>query len=251
MARRFTIALLITITVSAGCTSSQGFNRSAISQTLLSTSAPDQGRQLPTSRLSTPFHLAVFFIHRTVTPGASVQPVDWRSADGDALLRWLTPLQDEHILADTFVLIDPTIRGEYIGDIKQAGARYGADAVLLVDGSTAIDRYNNGYASLYPTILGAYLAPGTVSNALVMMSGSLWDVRSEWHAPTETVEASSKAVGPALMIEDTAAAAEAKEVALEAFGKRVAEQLWILSESLPRTRFYSPRVKSHENAKQE
>ncbi len=185
-----------------------------------------------------------------MTPGASIQPVDWRSTDGDALLRWFTPLQDEHVLADTFVLIDPTIRGENIVDIKQAGARYGADAVLLVDGSTAIDRYNNGYASLYPTVLGAYLAPGTVSNALVMLSGSLWDVRSEWHAPTETVEGNSKSVGPALMIEDSTAVVEAKEAALEAFGKRVAEQLWILSESLPRTKFYSPRVQGFENAKQ-
>jgi len=251
MARRFAIILFITLTVSAGCTSSQGFNRSAISETLLSTPASDQQRQLPTSRLSTPFHLAVFFIQRTVTPGAPVQPVDWRSTDGDALLRWLTPLQDEHILADTFVLIDPTIRGEHIENIKQAAVRYGADAVLLVDGSTAIDRYNNGYASLYPTVLGAYLAPGTVSQALVMMSGSLWDVRSDWHAPTETVEGSSKAVGPAFLIEDGTAIVDAKEAALEAFSKRVAEQIWILSESLPRTQFYSPRVKVQENAKQE
>lgn len=251
MAPRFAIVLLITVAVSAGCTSSQGFNRSAISQTLVSTPTAEQEREPPTSRLSTPFHLAVFFIHRTVTPGASVQPVDWRSADGDALLRWLTPLQDEHILADTFVLIDPTIRGEHIEDIKQAGARYGADALLLVDGSTAIDRYNNGYASLYPTVLGAYLAPGTVSNALVMLSGSLWDIRSDWHAPTETVEGNSKAVGPAFLIEDGTAVVDAKEAALEAFGKRVAEQIWILSESLPRTKFYSPRVKGHENAKQE
>ena len=251
MARRFTIVFLITIVVSAGCTSSQGFNRSAISETLLSTPTSDQQRQLPTSRLSTPFHLAVFFIQRTMTPGASVQPVDWRSADGDALLRWLTPLQDEHILADTFVLIDPTIRGEHIEEIKQAAARYGADAVLLVDGSTAIDRYNNGYASLYPTVLGAYLAPGTVSHALVMISGSLWDVRSDWHAPTETVEGNSKAVGPALLVEDSTAIVDAKEAALEAFGKRFAEQIWILSESLPRTQFYSPRVKIQENAKQE
>lgn len=245
------MALLITVAVSAGCTNSQGFNRSAINQTLLSTPTPELERQLPTSRLSAPFHLAVFFIQRTVTPGATVQPVDWRSADGDALLRWLTPLQDEHILADTFVLIDPTIRGDHIADIKQAAGRYGADAVLLVDGSTAIDRYNNGYASLYPTVLGAYLAPGTVSHALVMMSGSLWDVRSDWHAPAETVEGNSKAVGPAFLIEDGTAIADAKEAALEAFGKRFAEQIWILSESLPRTQFYSPSVKTQENAKQE
>ena len=251
MARRFTTAFLITIVVSAGCTSSQGFNRSAMSETLIWTPPSAQEKQLPTSRLSTPFHLAVFFIQRMMTPGASVQPVDWRSSDGDALLRWLTPLQDEHILADTFVLIDPTIRGEHVEEIKQAAARYGADAVLLVDGSTAIDRYNNGYASLYPTVLGAYLAPGTVSHALVMISGSLWDVRSDWHAPTETVEGNSKAVGPALLVEDSTAIVDAKEAALEAFGKRFAEQIWILSESLPRTQFYSPRVKIQENAKQE
>jgi len=40
---------------------------------------------------------------------------------------------------------------------------------VVITGVGAVDRYNNGYATLYPTILGAYLAPGTISDALFMV----------------------------------------------------------------------------------
>jgi hypothetical protein len=121
--------------------------------------------------------------------------------------------------------MDATLRGENIRGIRQAAARHGADMVLIVGGAAAIDRHNNRYAWLYPTVIGAYLAPGTESDALVMVTGSLWAVHSEWHAPIQTVEGVSKLVGSAVLVDDTATLQEAKKHAIQSLCERVADQL--------------------------
>lgn len=242
---------MLLTTVLVGCVNSHGFNRSAMSDTLQSIPISYQPQLRTEPRLSMPFHLGIVFLHRTATPLQPLQPVEWVRADGDALLRSLTPLQDEQILADTFVLTDSVLPSDSIETIKYTGVQYGADAVLIVDAVSAVDRYNNGYASLYPTILGAYLAPGTESSALVMMSGTLWDVHSDWHVPIETAEGKSKAVGSAFTVVDGAAVADAKDAAIDTFGKRVAERIWLMSEELPRFGRYSGGVEHQEHSKQE
>jgi hypothetical protein len=125
--------------------------------------------------------------------------------------------------------MDSTLRAEDIRGIRQAGARYGVDVVLIVDGVAAVDRYNNRFAWLYPTLIGAYLAPGTESDTLVMITGGLWAVRSEWHAPMQTVEGTSKLVGSAVLVEDIVALQEAKRHAIQALGQRIVDRFphWI------------------------
>lgn len=239
MTRRFKIACLLILMVSAGCASSQGFDRAAMQEALHFSPATEGSGKLISSQTSTvmlPFRLGVFFVEREFLPKHSIQKVEWLSADKEELLHWLAPLRDERILSDTFILVDPTVKGTNIRDIRAAGVRYGADMVLIVGGAAAVDRYNNGYASLYSTGIGAYLAPGTESDALVMIDGSLWDARSEWHTPSQTVEGVSKSVGPAALVEDRAIVAEAKEAAIEAFGKRIVDQLRLLGEELPRAK---------------
>jgi rhombotail lipoprotein len=179
--------------------------------------------------LSTPVRLGVFFVHHDFPHRQSVRAVEWPARDRDQLLRELAPLQDTHVLQDAFVLMDATLRGDDIRGIRQAGARHGADVVLIVDGVAAVDRYNNRFAWLYPTVIGAYLAPGTESDTLVMITGDVWAVRSEWHAPMQTVEGISTLVGSAVLVEDIASLQEAKKYAIRALGQRIVDQLphWI------------------------
>lgn len=186
--------------------------------------------------LSTPLRLGVFFVNHDFPHRQSIRKVEWLTRDRDQLLRGLAPLQDTHVLQDAFVLMDATLRGEDINGIRQAGARYGVDVVLIVDGVAAVDRYNNRLAWLYPTLLGAYLAPGTESDALVMVTGGLWAVHSEWHAPMQTVEGASKLVGSAVLVEDSAALQEAKKHALQTLGTRIIDQLRLLAEDLRRAK---------------
>ncbi len=232
-----TIILALIVALSAGCANSQGFNRAAMIEALHVNLPPDQNNRPPASqdsRLSPPFRLGVFFVDHNIPAGQSIRKVEWLSADRDQLFRELGPLRDERILTDTFVLMDATLRGEDIRIIRRAGARYGADMVLIVGGAAAIDRYNNRHAWLYPTLIGAYLAPGTESNALVMTTGALWAVRSERPISIQTVEGISKLVGSAVMVEDDAALKEAKERAIQALGMRIVDQLRFLAVGLPR-----------------
>lgn len=217
------IGLLIT-----GCASSQGFDRSAMVDALPAnpTSFPDRRpteNQAP--RLSPPFRLGVFFTNQDFPGRQSLRNVEWLTTDRERLLRELEPLQSEHILSNTQVLIDVTAHKGNTSGIRQAGSRHGADLVLIIDGVAAVDRYHNSYAWLYPTLIGAYFAPGTESAALVMVTGRLWAVHSDWQAPIQTVEGVSKLVGSAVLVEDTAALQQAKNQALKALAEQIADQL--------------------------
>jgi hypothetical protein len=222
------ISLALIVAGLAGCAGSRGFDQAAMREALqldsLSTSE-NQSVSHQRTRPSPPFRLGVFFTKHDVPNTPSIRKIEWLSADRDQLLHELAPLRDEQLLADTFVLTDVRLRGDDIKEIRQAGARFGADIVLIIDGIAAVDRYNNRLAWLYPTLLGAYLVPGTESAALVMATGSLWASRSDWHAPIPTVEERLKAVGAAAFVEDNAPLQEAKTLAIRTLGRHIAEAL--------------------------
>ena len=228
MQQPFSIIVVLLVTLSAGCAGSQGFNRAAMNEVLHIDHTVNQDNRVPSSLgspLSLPFRLGIFFTDHNFPNHQSLRKVEWLSADKEQLLQSLAPLRDQRILTDIFVLIDSTAHAAKIPEIRQTGARYGADAVLIVDGAGAIDRHNNRYAWLYPTLIGAYLAPGTESDALVMATGSLWAVRSEWHVPIQIVEGASKRVGSAVFVDDGAALEDAKKQAIQALSRRIVDQL--------------------------
>jgi len=236
MQQPFSIIVVLLVALSAGCAGSQGFNRAAMNEVLHIDHTLNQGNRAPSSLdspLSLPFRLGIFFADHNFPNHQSLRKVEWLSADREQLLQSLAPLQDQRILTDIFVLIDSTVHTANIPEIRQAGARYGADAVLVIDGAGAIDRYNNRYAWLYPTLIGAYLAPGTESDALVMATGSLWAVRSEWHTPIQIVEGASKIVGSAVFVDDGAALEDAKKQAIQALGRRIVDQIQLWMQGSP------------------
>ena len=225
------IILSLTILGTIGCTSSQGFNRTAMDERLHHTPpsiSEKQPRSPQTVHPSPPFRLGVFFAKHDVPDTPSIRKVEWLSADRDQLLRELAPLRDEQLIADTFVLVDVTVQSGDIKRIRQVGARFGADIILVVDGVAGIDRYNNRFAWLYPTLIGAYLVPGTESDALIMATGSLWAVRSDWQTSIQTVEARSKTMGAGALIEDNVSLQDAQRLAIQTLGKHIAEQLRLL-----------------------
>jgi hypothetical protein len=135
-------------------------------------------------------------------------------------------LQDELIVRESFVLADPTVQGHDIGKIRQAATRYGADLVVTFDGAAAVDRYNNYKAPLlYWTILGAYVADGTHSEAVCVARAAMWDVKRGLLLASEEAEGHAETVGPAAFVDDGATIEQAKKNALENLSRRVAEQL--------------------------
>jgi rhombotail lipoprotein len=235
-AQHFMIAFALILPGMTGCASSQGFDRTAMIEALRIDLTPGRNNQLLANqgpRLSPPFRLGVFFADQAVPTQLSIRKVEWLSADREELLRSVAPLREHGILTDAFVVTDVAVRARDLPGITQAGARYGADLVVIVDGVTSITRRNNRYAWFYPTVIGAYLAPGTESEALVMLTGSVWAVRSDWRAPLETVEGTSKLMGSAVFVEDQASLKEAKKLAIQAIGKRIVDQLQAREEERP------------------
>lgn len=223
----------------SGCASSQGFDRNAMRATFhVGAGAVDEqnvtaaATEKPTTPI--PFRLALYFVRRDFPAYHTIQKTEWVSADMDALVHRLSPLRDERIVSETFLLVDPTIRDNDARKIRQAAARYGADVVLIVDGVAAVDRYNNGYAAWYATLIGAYVAPGTASEALFMIESNLWDVRTERLYATQTAEGLSKSVGSAVAVKDGQVLTQAKKAALDEFGKRMVDELRRLKDVPPR-----------------
>ncbi|TKS58581.1 MAG: hypothetical protein EWM72_02877 [Nitrospira sp.] len=236
MILHFTLLLSLLL---SGCASSRGFDRNAMHATFHPGSGAVAGQKTPTTptkqpTMSMPFRLALYFVQRDFPAHHTIQKAEWVSADGDALADWLTPLRNERIVTDIFLLTDSTILGSDVQQIRRAASRYGADAVMIVDGVAAVDRYNNGYAALYATLIGAFLAPGTVSEALFMIDGSFWDVRTERLFATQTAEGHSKSVGPAVGVEDRQVLAQAKKAALDELGKRMIDEVRRLRDVPPR-----------------
>jgi len=230
MAQWFTIASVLILTVSAGCASSQEFNRGAMRAMFGREDTQAVERKSPemeTEKSSppTPFRLALYFVENDFPPHHNIRKAEWTSTDKETLANSLAPLKHEGITADTFLLTGSTIRGHNIGEIRDAAARYGADAVLIVQGVGAVDRSNNAYAALYVTVIGAYFAPGTVGESLFLIESDLWDTRVERLYATQTAEGHAQVAEAAMKLDDGAMLDLAKKSALADLGRKVADEL--------------------------
>ncbi len=116
-----------------------------------------------------------------------------------------------------FVISEMIKHGTNLTDIRQAAALQGADAVLVLNGVTDIDRYQNVAAALYITIVGTYIIPGTHIDSLFIMNGALWDVRNQYLYLTAESEGLGSTLGPISLVKSKPAISTAKKNAVESF----------------------------------
>jgi rhombotail lipoprotein len=214
----------------SACSMSQGFDRPGIQDTLqqrlnLTGGGNTASRTETRPARVEPFRLGVYFVRTEFPTRESVQTVEWLSAEKDSLIQRLMPLREDRVIREIVTLAESTALTLTRQELRQAAIRYGIDVLLLVDGIGAVDRHNNAYSLLYPTILGAYLAPGTVSDALFVIDGRLWDVPADVVGDRETAEGTAQEVGTAVMVEDADVLRAAKRRAIDAFGAVIAERL--------------------------
>lgn len=232
--RWFLPMLFATLTA---CSTSQGFDRAGMQETLNQRLhiAPEHETKGLTNRipaLAAPFRLGVYFVRTESPTRQSVRPVEWLSAEKTALMQRLAQLHSGQIVRETVILAESTVLNLTRQEFRQAAIRYGIDVLLLIDGIGAVDRHNNAYSLLYPTIIGAYLVPGTVSDALFVIDGRLWDLRTDTVGERQTAEGLAHLVGAAVMVEDADALREAKGQAIAAFGEKLADHLRSLQQGV-------------------
>ena len=167
----------------AACATSQGFDRGAMKAPTTAAEVTDEdiGKALAIKpQLQGKYKLAVYF-----TPPRS----DWRFArrwrwtgkDRSDVLEFAAPLVEKGIALDVFMLTDTVVEGGTDRKaIRLAAARAGADAVLIIEGSADLDRYNNKLGATYILLVTAAFVPGTVADGLFIANGSMWDVRNDY-----------------------------------------------------------------------
>jgi rhombotail lipoprotein len=230
---------ILFITLSA-CSTSQGFDRAGMQDTLHQRLDLVGEREIKTPEtkhalenhlpLAGPFRLGVCFVRTEFPTRQSVQSGEWLSEEKDRLVQRLAQLRNDQILREVVVLAEPTVRTLTPQELRQASVRYGIDVLLLVDGVGAVSRHNNAYALFYPTLLGAWLAPGTVIDALFILDGTLLDLRTDTRLDGLTAEGQAQRTGAVVLVEDADALKEAKGRAIDAFGGRVEDRLRSLTD---------------------
>lgn len=236
--------LLLTLT---GCAMSKGFDRNVLRERV-SQPVTDTNIQAVLSlkpQLPKPFKLAIY-VH---SPEVFQRKPFWTELEKNSLQDAVDKLKEAGVISDVVFIADSVVQHNSepqfnpriglhapmprVPELRLAAARYGADALLTVNGISSTDRYNNVWSLSYWTIVGAYFVPGTHSDALVMISGVLWDVRNEYLYATEETEGGAQKAGPGLILADADVIRQAKQVALTEFNHNLTARLLRLNGNTP------------------
>lgn len=231
------IVLLLSI---VGC--ARGFDRGALRDQLnhespaqISNSDIQKALELK-PQLSFPFRLAVYLqrdkAERTAY-GDSLRSLNWRweGEDKDYILSLEEKLRSEGVVSDMFIIPPARVAKDDLAGIRLAAAEHGADAVLVVNGITDVDRYNNFASFLYLTVIGLWLVPGTHTDSLFVLDGAMWDVKNQYLYLSAESEGLASKTGPQMILKDRDSVAEAKRKALQSFGPELKKRLQAVSKA--------------------
>jgi hypothetical protein len=199
-----------------GCATSQGLHPEPLNELLRDEEQRFIGEEPPKTLATSPS------VHTRSKLGLYLNPTgffkrefEWTDGDRDTVLAWANGLQASGIVAGVKFVPQSSLKSNSFTELRESAARYGTDLLLIVDGAASIDRYNNYKASLlYWTILGAYLADGTHSDALCILRSSVWDVKAGARLFSDDAQGTARQVGPATRIDDRVAVAQACRQAL-------------------------------------
>lgn len=216
----------------AACAASQGLSRDALQRTI----AQDESRFVdaqtsaaPSPRLDAP-RLALYL----KPTGFVGREFEWTGEDRDVVLAWSQRLPSHAGGKNPGFVTLASLKGHTLTELRSTAARYGFDWLLVFDGAAAVDRYNNYKAALwYWTIVGAYVADGTHSDALCLLKATLWDVKTGLQLLEEHAEAQTKSVGPAAFVDDAREILRAKTTAMQVLLERLANRLPALASATP------------------
>jgi hypothetical protein len=219
---------LAIVFLAIGCSS--GFNRGEMQSALRAanpvfTSSRVEEVEALQPQISLPFSIAV-----TQPLGSSVG--DWSSEDISQIKSWGTALAKAGVASKLDVIPASLVRGDCwrghgscsLEPFREAAARLGADTLLLLTESSAVDPYVNPLSILNLTIIGMWIAPGHHRDALDMIEGVLIDNRNEYLYVTAQSEAEAEQVRPFAYTDEGAVQRAARLAALESFGREFVSQ---------------------------
>lgn len=210
-----------------GCAGSQGLHTDRLQTLLQEEDARFIGPAPPTT-------VAVPDAKRPTAPtlGLYLKPTgflhhefEWTDRDRETVLLWAHNLPIKAGGTGANLVPHSSLKGHILSELRASAARRNLDWLLVFDGAAAVDRYNNYKAPLlYWTILGAYLADGTHSDALCLLTARLWDVKTGALLLEDRVEGQLRTVGPAAYINDRNVIERTQDQALDRLLQRLSDR---------------------------
>lgn len=207
--RAFVISICFLLPL--GCASSQGLHLEPLNESLRYEEHRFIGEEPPKTLVTSPPGRTLPKLGLYLQPtGFLNREFEWTDGDRDTVLAWAKRLRSDGIASDGNFIPQSSLKGNTLTELRESAARYGADLLLIIDGAASVDRYNNYKASLlYWTILGAYFADGTHSDALCLLRSSVWDVKAGTRLFSDDAQGIARQVGPATQVDDRVAVAQA------------------------------------------
>ncbi len=222
------IVLIMILLSLTACATSRGFDRgnlrSQIADQKVVTEEDIQKTLALQPQLPSSFKLAIYFAEPKSNRYYR-RLWNWRSEDKDIISASTDALKARGAITDVIVISEDIVEGNDNRAIRMAAARVGADAVLIVRGTSDVDRYNNALGYSYALILTPLFIPGTIADGLFMVSASMWDVRNQYLYLSSEAEGSSQQTRPAVFIEESQLIKAAKADALTALSKELSARL--------------------------
>ena len=224
---RRALIILLALAVTA-CASSRGFDRGALrgeitDQKVVTEEDIKKALELK-PQLPAPFKLAVYFVppKSDWRRGSSW---NWLGEDKNKLLEVTSELKNKNVVSDIFIINDAILEGNDNKAIRLAAARAGADAVLIINGVSDVDRYNNALGFSYFLLITPFFVPGTEADGLFMVNASMWDVRNQYLYLSSEAEGVATETRPAFFVEEPRVIKIAKTGAITALSKELAARL--------------------------
>lgn len=220
--------LLLPVFILAACADRRGFDRNDLRKqiTYQNIAAADAGNKELASKpeLPVPYKLAIYFVPPPIGFDYGGKR-EWLSKDKEKLVEICSEFKNRKILSDAFVISDLNLADGDYKAIFSAAAKGGADAVLIVNGTGSIDRYNNFLGISYFLLVTPLIVMGTEAEALFMVNASLWDVRNLHLYASVEAEGSARQTRPAFFVQENYLIDTAKSGAIAALKKELSKCL--------------------------
>ena len=213
----------LSLLVASGCAT--GFDRGALVERLQKEGVYEvQDKEIQEVRalkpqLTFPCRIAVYL----KPPSGS----DWRwTAQDKEILNHSAKVLEKEGLASSIIPMSGMFAKD--GDLKHLrmeAARYGADALLVIQGVQQTDSYLNPAAVLNLTVVGGFIIPASHRDTLFLVEGVLVDVGNGCLYASVESEGEGKIVRPTFIVDEKGAINRAKKKALEELGPELVRRI--------------------------
>jgi rhombotail lipoprotein len=244
--KRGSVVPVIVILLLAGCASKKGFNRGAMTSAAQESHPLFQSSNLTIEQieqLKAQVHLPV---RLAVAPPiisygqrwGNRELNTWNTDETKEIESWAGPLKKAGVISEVVILPAVLLEkcqghdpGCNLRVCRSATARIQADALLLINLASAVEKYTNQASLLDVTIIGLWLVPGHHRDALTIAEGVMIDNRNEYLYAYARGEAEEKTVRPYMYASSWKAVRPSRLRALQSFGREFIREAGQLKKS--------------------